>query len=149
VRLLILWWYEVLPEWYRLIAGDLECFTVRHRDHRSRGQPDRHRPHRLVAVISAVHLPAQITSRLRDLIYDFQPHEAGEVFAGWLENAAADPADGYTAGDYAEHIRTEFSTYRWLLEPMLAVAGFEITSVTFDRRLYGAYTCVKNGDRAR
>ena len=81
--------------------------------------------------------------RLRDLIYDFQPQEAGEVFAGWLENAAADPADGYTAGDYAEHIRTEFSTYRWLLEPMLAAAGFEITSVTFDRRLYGAYTCVK------
>ena len=81
--------------------------------------------------------------RLRDLIYDFQPQEAGEVFAGWLGNAAADPADGYTAGDYAEHIRTEFSTYRWLLEPMLAVAGFEITSVTFDRRLYGAYTCVK------
>ena len=81
--------------------------------------------------------------RLRDLIYDFQPQEAGEVFAGWLENAAADPAAGYTAGDYAEHIRTEFSTYRWLLEPMLAAAGFEITSVTFDRRLYGAYTCVK------
>ena len=81
--------------------------------------------------------------RLRDLIYDFQPQEAGEVFAGWLENAAADPADGYTAGDYAEHIRTEFSTYRWLLEPMLAVTGFEITNVTFDRRLYGAYTCVK------
>ena len=81
--------------------------------------------------------------RLLDLIYDFQPHEAGEVFAGWLENAAADPADGYTAGDYAEHIRTEFSTYRWLLEPMLAVTCFEITSVTFDRRLYGAYTCVK------
>jgi hypothetical protein len=28
VRLLILWWYEVLPEWYRLIAGDLDCFTA-------------------------------------------------------------------------------------------------------------------------
>jgi SAM-dependent methyltransferase len=81
--------------------------------------------------------------RLRDLIYDFAPAEAAEVFAGWFAGAAADPADGYTAADYAEHIRTEFSTYRWLLEPMLAAAGFEIVSVEFERRLYGAYTCVK------
>jgi ubiquinone/menaquinone biosynthesis C-methylase UbiE len=83
--------------------------------------------------------------RLRDLIYDFAPGEADAVFRDWFANAAADPADGYTAADYAEHIRTEFSTYRWLLEPMLAVAGFEIVDVTYERRLYGAYTCVKAG----
>jgi ubiquinone/menaquinone biosynthesis C-methylase UbiE len=83
--------------------------------------------------------------RLRDLIYDFQPGDAEEVFGGWFANAAADPADGYTAADYAEHIRTEFSTFRWLLEPMLAAAGFEIVEVSFERRLYGAYTCVKAG----
>ena len=66
-----------------------------------------------------------------------------EIFAGWFAGAAADPADGYTAADYAEHIRTEYSTYRWLLEPLLAAAGFEIIEVSFERRLYGAYTCVK------
>jgi ubiquinone/menaquinone biosynthesis C-methylase UbiE len=82
--------------------------------------------------------------RLRDLIYDFQPRQAGDIFDGWFANAAADPAEGYTAGDYAEHIRTEFSTFRWLLEPMLAAAGFDIVSVSFVRRLYGAYTCVKS-----
>ena len=61
----------------------------------------------------------------------------------WFDQAAADPADGYTSEDYAEHIRTEFSTFRWLLEPMLAAAGLEIVTAEFDRRLYGAYTCVK------
>jgi hypothetical protein len=72
------------------------------------------------------------------------PEHLDEMFiAGWLGNAAANPADGYTAGDYAEHVRTEFSTYRWLLEPMLAAAGFEIISVTFECCLYGAYTGVK------
>lgn len=81
--------------------------------------------------------------RLRDLIFDFQPREAEEVFRDWFAGAAADPAAGYTAADYAEHIRTEYSTYRWLLEPLLAAAGFEIVSVQFQRRLYGAYTCVK------
>ena len=81
--------------------------------------------------------------RLRDLVYDFGPGEAEEVFDGWLAGATADPAEGYTAADYAEHVRTEHSTFRWLLEPMLAAAGFEITEVSYERRLYGAYTCVK------
>jgi SAM-dependent methyltransferase len=81
--------------------------------------------------------------RLRDLIYDFGPADAAGVFRGWFEHAASDPAAGYTAEDYAEHIRTEFSTYRWLLEHMLAATGFEIISADFDGRLYGAYTCVK------
>src|SRR5271169_4775296 len=42
--------------------------------------------------------------RLRDLIYDFQPSQAAEVFAGWFANAATDPAAGYTREDYLEHI---------------------------------------------
>ena len=82
--------------------------------------------------------------RLRDLIYDFAPAEAAGVFQGWFDHAAGDPADGYTSGDYAEHIRTEFSTFRWLLEPILAATGFEIVTADFDRRLYGAYTCIKS-----
>jgi SAM-dependent methyltransferase len=83
--------------------------------------------------------------RLHDLIYDFAPAQAAEVFQGWFDHAAADPADGYTAADYAEHIRTEFSTFRWLLEPMLAATGFEIVAAEFSGRLYGAYTCVRTG----
>jgi ubiquinone/menaquinone biosynthesis C-methylase UbiE len=81
--------------------------------------------------------------RVRDLIYDFRPTEAADVFAGWFEGASDDPALGYTAADYAEHIRTEHSTFRWLFEPMLAAAGFEIVEVDFERALYGAYTCVR------
>ena len=81
--------------------------------------------------------------RVRDLIYDFAPSETPEIFAGWFAGAADDPAAGYTAEDYAEHIRTEFSTFRWLFEPLLDAAGFDIVDVAYERRLYGAYTCVK------
>lgn len=81
--------------------------------------------------------------RLRDLIYDFAPGETGEVFAGWFAGAAADPAAGYTADDYSEHIRSEHSTFRWLFEPMLAAAGFDIVDVAFADRLYGTYTCIR------
>jgi SAM-dependent methyltransferase len=94
--------------------------------------------HRIAAILR----PGGVL-RVRDLIYDFAPGEAAAVFADWFAGAASDPATGYTAGDYAEHIRTEHSTYRWLFEPMLSAAGFDIVEATYRGRLYGAYTCVK------
>lgn len=94
--------------------------------------------------IAAVLRPGGVL-RVNDLIFDFQPSEAEGIFRQWFAGAAADPAAGYTAADYAEHIRTEFSTYRWLFEPMLVAAGFEIVSVDYDRRLYGSYTCLRTG----
>jgi ubiquinone/menaquinone biosynthesis C-methylase UbiE len=81
--------------------------------------------------------------RLDDLIYDFAPAAAERVFAHWFDTAASDPRLGYTREDLVTHIRTEHSTFRWLLEPMLDAAGFEIVSATFDRSVYGDYTCVK------
>ena len=81
--------------------------------------------------------------RLRDLIYDFAPGETASVMDRWLAGAAEDAALGYTREDLAEHVRTEFSTFRWLLEPMLAAAGFDIMRADFVGGVYGAYTCVK------
>jgi SAM-dependent methyltransferase len=81
--------------------------------------------------------------RLHDLVCDFQPTEADTVFQGWLEGAADDPARGCTRADFAEHVRTEHSTFRWLLEPMLAATGFEIVTADFSGSVYGAYTCRK------
>ncbi len=81
--------------------------------------------------------------RLRDLVYDCAPAETEAVFARWFAGAATDPALGYTAGDLAEHIRTEHSTYRWLLEPMLDATGFDVIDVEYRRQTYAAYTCVR------
>jgi SAM-dependent methyltransferase len=81
--------------------------------------------------------------RLRDLIFDFRPGDAEEVIGRWLDQGASDPSRGYTREDFAEHLRTEYSTFRWLFEPMLAAAGFEIVQVGFRGSIYGAYTCVK------
>jgi hypothetical protein len=80
--------------------------------------------------------------RLHDLVYDAEPSEVPELFARWFAGAATDPAAGYTAEDFAVHIRTEHSTYRWLLEPMLERAGFEIDAA-YGGRIYGTYTCVR------
>ena len=81
--------------------------------------------------------------RLRDLVFDFAPEEAGTVIEHWFAAAAADEALGYTRDELAEHVRTEFSTFSWLLEPMLEAAGFEILDRDFRRAVYGTYTCQK------
>jgi SAM-dependent methyltransferase len=81
--------------------------------------------------------------RLRDLVFDCLPGDAEKLIERWLDNGADDPAQGYTREDFAEHLRTEYSTFRWLLEPMLATAGFEVVDVAFRGSIYAAYTCVR------
>lgn len=40
----------------------------------------------------------------------------------------------------------EHSTFSWLLEPMLARAGFTIQDVTHtESKVFSAYTCIKAG----
>jgi SAM-dependent methyltransferase len=79
--------------------------------------------------------------RLRDLVFDFDPVEADERIAAWLSGAVSDPAVGWTADELAEHVRTEFSTYSWLIEPLLQRTGFEILEHHHRRSVYGDYTC--------
>ena len=47
---------------------------------------------------------------------------------------------GYASAGFAEHIRTEHNTFRWMLEPMPAAAGFQILTVEFSGSVCGAYT---------
>jgi ubiquinone/menaquinone biosynthesis C-methylase UbiE len=80
---------------------------------------------------------------LRDLIYDASPSEIPAVLDRWLASAADDPHLGYTGADLLEHIEAEFSTFRWLLEPMLKQAGFKVSTAVYRRRIFGAYTCIR------
>jgi SAM-dependent methyltransferase len=83
--------------------------------------------------------------RLHDLVYDFAPDEVDERIEAWIDGAVDDPAVGFTGDELAEHVRTEFSTYSWLLELMLERAGFEVIDRSFRRGAYGAYTCARRG----
>lgn len=82
--------------------------------------------------------------RLRDLVYDFEPHEVSEHVEPWLANAAPSPDRGWTREELETHIRDEYSTFTWLLEPMLEHAGFRIEERETVRNLYAAYTCVRD-----
>jgi SAM-dependent methyltransferase len=81
---------------------------------------------------------------LKDLAYAFEPSEADDVLRAWFAGASDDSATGYTAADLATHVRTEHSTFSWLLEPMLDHAGFRVIDTEIDpRRTYVRYACLK------
>jgi ubiquinone/menaquinone biosynthesis C-methylase UbiE len=79
--------------------------------------------------------------RLRDLVFDCTPAEAPELLERWMSAAVDDPVAGYTREDFVTHVRTEFSTYRWLLEPLLEKAGFTILDSDVHAGVYATYTC--------
>jgi SAM-dependent methyltransferase len=82
---------------------------------------------------------------LRDLVYAFEPQEAESAIEPWLAGAAKRPEEGWTRAEYATHLREEYSTYSWILEPMLERAGFAIQEVRRSpSRIYANYVCVKS-----
>jgi SAM-dependent methyltransferase len=81
--------------------------------------------------------------RLKDLAYDFEPGEAADRIEAWLAGAVADPERGYTAADLELHVRSEFSTWSWLLDALLDRSGFDVVERSYRRGVYGTYTCVR------
>jgi SAM-dependent methyltransferase len=79
--------------------------------------------------------------RLRDLVFDVAPEQIEATVEAWMARAVDDPARGYTAEEFAEHVRSEHSTFTWLLEPMLRRTGFEILDHEVRGSVYAAYTC--------
>lgn len=79
--------------------------------------------------------------RLRDLVFDFEPTEAGDRIDAWFGGATTDSTRGWTASELAEHVRSEYSTYSWLMDELLRRTNFEIVERSFRRSAYGTYTC--------
>ncbi len=81
---------------------------------------------------------------LRDLVYAFDPREVERHIESWLASAAEHPEEGWTRAEYETHVREEYSTFSWLLEAMLARAGFKIEDAAYRQsRIYASYLCVR------
>jgi SAM-dependent methyltransferase len=78
---------------------------------------------------------------LRDLVYDFEPAQSGRRIEDWLASAAPTPREGWTRGELETHVREEHSTFTWLLEPLLAHAGFELLERDVGGGIYATYVC--------
>jgi hypothetical protein len=81
---------------------------------------------------------------LRDLVFAFELHEAEECITAWLATSAERAEDGWTRNELEVHLRDEYSTFKWLLEPMIEQAGFDIEQADYGQiRVYANYICTK------
>jgi SAM-dependent methyltransferase len=81
---------------------------------------------------------------VKDLVFSFDPAEAKVALEDWFSSAPRDPAQGWTADELSEHVRTEYSTFTWLFEPMLERAGFDISEkLLSENKIFAAYFCVR------
>jgi ubiquinone/menaquinone biosynthesis C-methylase UbiE len=82
--------------------------------------------------------------RLRDLLFSFGPREAAAILEAWFARAPTQSELGWTRAELEKDVREEHVTFSWLLEPILARAGFTIREVHHEAsRVFSAYTCVK------
>jgi ubiquinone/menaquinone biosynthesis C-methylase UbiE len=82
--------------------------------------------------------------RLRDLVYSFEPAEAAVALERWFAGASVTSDVGWTRAELEEHVRTEYSPFSWVLEPMLERCGFELRVAEYaPTQTYAAYTCVR------
>jgi hypothetical protein len=82
--------------------------------------------------------------QLRDVVFNFEVSQAAAGIDRWLTAAADRPEDGWTRAELEAHLRDEYSTFTWLLEPMIESAGFEIVSADYGTPgVYASYLCTK------
>jgi ubiquinone/menaquinone biosynthesis C-methylase UbiE len=82
--------------------------------------------------------------RLRDLVFSFEPAQAQMAIVAWLDGAANTPEVGWTRDELETHLRQEYSTFTWLLEPMLTRAGFQMRQAEYSSSgVYAAYLCAR------
>jgi ubiquinone/menaquinone biosynthesis C-methylase UbiE len=89
-------------------------------------------------------MPVGGVLRLRDFIFAFDLDALDRQIESWLCGAVTDTERGWTRQELETHLREEHSTFGWLLEPMLARAGFEIRDAEpIATKVYTSYVCVK------
>lgn len=77
--------------------------------------------------------------RLRDFVFSFEPQESQEKIEAWID--ANRESTISTDEEIYVHFRKEYSTYGFLLEPMLERVGFEILEAEYADDFYAEYVC--------
>jgi putative AdoMet-dependent methyltransferase len=78
---------------------------------------------------------------LWDTVFSFHPAEYQTCIDAWIQRVAKPPGEGWTAEDFATHVREEHTTLGWILERMLTDAGFTIETANYFTSEYAEYLC--------
>lgn len=80
---------------------------------------------------------------LWDAIFSFPSAQYADGCQRWIDAFGADAPGGFSKAEFATHIREEFSTYDWLMEPIMQKCGFEIVEKNVPRETTVEYICRK------
>ncbi|HUL05453.1 MAG TPA: class I SAM-dependent methyltransferase [Candidatus Acidoferrum sp.] len=80
---------------------------------------------------------------LRDVVFSFPPAEHRREIDAWIARMAQPSGEGFTAADFATHVRDEHSTYDWIIEGLLERTGFRIERKVHWDAVYMDYLCAK------
>ena len=69
--------------------------------------------------------------RLWDVVYHFDPAEAADRIEQWCATGSDDADGDWARWELEEHVRDEYSTFTWLLEPMIERSGFSIDDAMY------------------
>lgn len=88
--------------------------------------------------------------RLRDIVFSFDPADADGAIDRWLAAAPDRAEDGWTRTELEGHLRAEYSTFTWILEPMLERSGFAIREANYSEAgTFADYLCERAIDESR
>jgi putative AdoMet-dependent methyltransferase len=85
---------------------------------------------------------------LSDVVFSFPVTEHRGEIDTWIARMAKPQGEGFTAADFATHVRDEHSTYDWILEGLIERAGFRIDRKDRWDAIYADYTCTKTAERS-
>lgn len=81
--------------------------------------------------------------RLRDFVFSFDLQNSHKNIESWLDEKKQSTI--FADEELYVHFREEYSTYGFLLEPMLEQVGFEILESTYEQDFYAEYICQWHG----
>lgn len=77
---------------------------------------------------------------LKDTIFSFVPTQYQLHITTWIQQANQ-TAQGWSADDFATHIREEYTTFTWIIERMINEAGFCLDMKNYPSQVIAEYIC--------
>ena len=78
---------------------------------------------------------------LRDIVFVSMPDGSERSVDQWADFNIKNHS--FASDDVATHMRDEYSTFGWVIERLIADAGFALTSADYHGPLHGTYLCLK------
>jgi hypothetical protein len=76
-------------------------------------------------------------------VFSFPVADYRRGIEDWIARVAMPAGEGFSAADFATHVREEHSTFRWILEGLIERAGFRTLGSDAADEAYAELRCLR------